>query len=78
MSRGPSLGDESGRPFDRWPTGSGFEHFYGFIAGETNQWYPALHEDVTPVEPRGTPEEGYHLMPDLTTSPSPGSSSKRC
>jgi arylsulfatase A-like enzyme len=52
-------------PFDRWPTGSGFQHFYGFIAGETNQWYPALHEDVTPVEPWGTPEQGYHLMPDL-------------
>jgi arylsulfatase len=29
------------RPFDRWPTGSGFEHFYGFVGGETNQWYPA-------------------------------------
>jgi arylsulfatase A-like enzyme len=52
-------------PFDRWPTGSGFQHFYGFIAGETNQWYPALHEGVTPVEPWGTPEQGYHLMPDL-------------
>jgi arylsulfatase A-like enzyme len=52
-------------PFDRWPTGSGFQHFYGFIAGETNQWYPALHQDVTPIEPPGTPEQGYHLMPDL-------------
>jgi arylsulfatase A-like enzyme len=52
-------------PFDRWPTGSGFQHFYGFIAGETNQWYPALHQDVTPIEPWGTPEQGYHLMPDL-------------
>ena len=52
-------------PFDRWPTGSGFEHFFGFIAGETNQWYPALHEGVTPVDAWGTPEEGYHLMPDL-------------
>ncbi len=31
-------------PFDRWPTGSGFEYFYGFVAGETNQWYPAIHE----------------------------------
>ena len=31
-------------PFDRWPTGSGFQHFYGFIAGETSQWYPALRE----------------------------------
>ncbi len=52
-------------PFDRWPTGSGFQHFFGFIAGETNQWYPALHEGVTPVDAWGTPEEGYHLMPDL-------------
>src|SRR5262245_49129544 len=31
-------------PFDRWPTGSGFEHFYGFVGGETNQYYPALHD----------------------------------
>jgi Sulfatase len=53
-------------PFDRWPSpGGGFEHFYGFIAGETNQWYPALYENTTPVEPWGTPEDGYHLMPDL-------------
>jgi arylsulfatase A-like enzyme len=53
-------------PFDRWPTGSGFEHFYGFIAGETNQWYPALHEGTKHVEPPKTPEEGYHLMADIT------------
>ncbi len=52
-------------PFDRWPTGSGFQQFFGFIAGETNQWYPVLHEGVAPVEAWGTPEEGYHLMPDL-------------
>lgn len=53
-------------PFDRWPApGNGFQHFYGFIAGETNQWYPALYDDTTPVEPWGTPEEGYHLMGDL-------------
>ncbi|MFJ3405616.1 sulfatase-like hydrolase/transferase [Promicromonospora sp. NPDC090134] len=53
-------------PFDRWPSpGNGFQHFYGFIAGETNQWYPALYSDTTPVEPWGTPEDGYHLMPDL-------------
>ncbi len=52
-------------PFDRWPTGSGFEHFYGFVGGETNQWYPALYEGTTPIEPPRTPEEGYHLMEDL-------------
>ncbi|MFS6826839.1 arylsulfatase [Cyanobium sp. ATX-6F1] len=55
-------------PFDAWPTGGGgFEYFYGFIGGETNQWYPALYEGTTPVEPRKTPEQGYHLSDDLTT-----------
>lgn len=52
-------------PFDRWPTHSGFEHFYGFIAGETHQYYPALYNDTTPIEPPRTPEEGYHLTEDL-------------
>ena len=52
-------------PFDMWPTGSGFEYFYGFIGGEDNQWYPALYEGTTPVEPPRTPEEGYHLTEDL-------------
>src|SRR6186713_492681 len=52
-------------PFDRWPTGSGFEHFYGFIGGENNQYHPALYDGTTPVEPERTPDEGYHLMPDL-------------
>jgi arylsulfatase A-like enzyme len=52
-------------PFDRWPTGNGFEHFYGFIGGETSQWYPDLVDGTKPVEPWGTPEDGYHLMPDL-------------
>ena len=53
-------------PFDRWPTNSGFEHFYGFIAGETNQWYPSIHEGTKIVEPAKTPEEGYHFMEDMT------------
>lgn len=52
-------------PFDRWPTHSGFEHFYGFIAGETHQYFPALYNDTTPIEPPRTPEEGYHLTEDL-------------
>jgi arylsulfatase A-like enzyme len=53
-------------PFDAWPTGgSGFEHFYGFIGGETNQYYPALYEGTTPVEPQKTPEEGYHFTEDM-------------
>jgi arylsulfatase A-like enzyme len=52
-------------PFDMWPTGSGFEHFYGFIGGENNQWYPSLYEGTKAVEPPKTPEEGYHLTEDL-------------
>ncbi len=52
-------------PFDRWPTGSGFEYFYGFIAGETNNFFPALYEGTTAIEPPKTPAEGYHLSEDL-------------
>jgi arylsulfatase len=52
-------------PFKHWPTGSGFEHFYGFIGGENNQYYPELYDGTTPIEPDRTPEEGYHLMEDL-------------
>ena len=53
-------------PFDAWPTGSGFEYFYGFIGGETNQYYPAVYEGTTPLEPEKTPEEGYHFTEDMT------------
>ena len=54
-------------PFDAWPTGGGgFEYFYGFIGGEAHQWYPSLYEGTTPVEVTKTPEEGYHLMADMT------------
>ena len=54
-------------PFDAWPTGGGgFEHFYGFIGGETNQWHPAIYEGTTPVEPWGGPEDGYHFTEDMT------------
>jgi arylsulfatase A-like enzyme len=52
-------------PFGHWPTGSGFEYFYGFVAPETNQYNPALYDGITPVEPPKTPEEGYHLTEDL-------------
>jgi arylsulfatase A-like enzyme len=54
-------------PFDNWPTGGGgFEYFYGFFGGEAHQYYPALYEGTTPVEPDRTPEEGYHFMEDMT------------
>src|SRR5512144_252666 len=47
-------------PFEHWPTGSGFEYFYGFICAESNQYYPNLTEGTKAVEPEKTPEEGYH------------------
>jgi len=53
-------------PFDRWPTGMGFDYFYGFIGGETNQYYPVLFENTVAVEPDKSPEEGYHLISDMT------------
>jgi arylsulfatase A-like enzyme len=54
-------------PFDSWPSGGGgFEHFYGFIGGETNQYAPAIYEGTVPVEPDRTPEEGYHFTEDMT------------
>jgi arylsulfatase A-like enzyme len=54
-------------PFDAWPSGGGgFEYFYGFIGGETNQYYPAIYEGTIPVEPEKTPEEGYHFTEDMT------------
>jgi arylsulfatase len=54
-------------PFDGWPSGGGgFEHFYGFIGGETNQYAPAIYDGTVPVEPELTPEEGYHFTEDMT------------
>ena len=53
-------------PFDAWPSkGGGFEYFYGFIGGETNQYAPALYDGTTPIEPERTAEQGYHLTEDL-------------
>lgn len=53
-------------PFDHWPSGGGgFEYFYGFLGGETHQYYPNLYEGMTRVEPKRTPEQGYTLNEDL-------------
>lgn len=52
-------------PFDRWPTGEGFEKFYGFLGAEMNHWYPLLFDGTTPIEPDRRPEDGYHLSEDL-------------
>jgi arylsulfatase len=48
-----------------WPLSRGFERFYGFMGGETDQWYPELVYDNHPVAPPATPEEGYHLSADI-------------
>jgi arylsulfatase A-like enzyme len=54
-------------PFSAWPScGGGFEYFYGFLGGETNQYYPAIYEGTTPLEQDKTPEEGYHFTEDMT------------
>lgn len=50
-------------PFDRWPTGHGFEYFYGFLAGETSQYEPRLYENLNTIEPPH--DESYHLSEDL-------------
>lgn len=51
-------------PYDRWPTGSGFDKFYGFIGGETNQWAPAIYDGVTRIEHKQSPD--YHFTTDMT------------
>jgi arylsulfatase len=51
-------------PYDRWPTHQGFDKFYGFIGGETNQWAPYLFDGVAPVELPNDPN--YHFMADMT------------
>ena len=55
-----------GGPRDHWPTRKGFDRFYGFLAGETDQYHPDLVADGQQVWPPKTPEEGYHLTEDLT------------
>ena len=53
-------------PRRNWPSGRGFERWYGFLGAESNQWYPDLVYDNHPVDPPKSPEEGYHLTEDLT------------
>ncbi|HQR04842.1 MAG: arylsulfatase [Proteobacteria bacterium] len=52
-------------PFDRWPTGLGFDYFYGFMGGAVTQWEPPLYRNTLPVEAPTRPEQGYHLTTDL-------------
>ena len=53
-------------PRRNWPTGRGFERWYGFLGAETNQWYPDLVYDNHLADQPKTPEEGYHLTEDIT------------
>lgn len=52
-------------PFDYWPTGYGFEYFYGFLAGESSQYEPNLVRNTTIVPPPKSPEQGYHVTEDI-------------
>ena len=61
----PSSQESGAGPYDRWPLGRGFERFYGFLGGDTSQWHPDLVYDNHQVDPPATPEQGYHLTPDL-------------
>lgn len=61
----PSNETHAAGPFDNWPTGLGFEYFYGFLGGEASQYEPNLVRNTTRVLPPKTPEEGYHLSEDL-------------
>lgn len=53
-------------PFTNWPTRRGFDYFYGFFGGETDQFYPCLFRNTVPVDAPVTPDGGYHLTSDLT------------
>jgi len=53
-------------PYERWPTGRGFDRYYGFLGGDTHQYYPDLVYDNHQMEAATRPEEGYHLTEDLT------------
>ena len=65
-------------PFNRWPTGSGFEYFYGFVGGEANQYYPGLFEGTTAVEPPRDARGGLHAeRGSRRQGRPPGSASRR-
>ena len=52
-------------PFDQWPLARGFDRFYGFLEGETDQFHPELVADNHPIEPPAGPDDGYHVSEDL-------------
>jgi arylsulfatase len=62
----PSWEASPAGPFNHWPTGLGFEYFYGFLGGESSEWEPRLYRDTTPVENPGRPGQGFHLTTAIT------------
>ena len=61
----PAVETGPGGPFTRWPLGRGFERYYGFLGGDTDQWFPDLTHDNHAIKPPASPEDGYHLNIDL-------------
>ena len=61
----PTQDTSAAGPFDQWPLGRGFDRFYGFLEGETDQFHPELVRDNSPIDPPATPAEGYHVSEDL-------------
>ena len=62
----PDFDNHAAGSRSQWPLGRGFERFYGFLGGETNQWYPLLVQDNQAIEQPYLPEAGYHLTKDIT------------
>ena len=60
----PSWEQSPSGPFDRWPTGMGFERFYGILGAEASHWEPPVYDQTTPIEPH-LDKPGYHLTEDL-------------
>ena len=61
----PSKDTSAAGPFDQWPLGRGFDRYYGFLDGETDQFHPELVVDNHHIDPPAGPEDGYHLSEDL-------------
>ncbi|KTG11546.1 arylsulfatase [Haloprofundus marisrubri] len=61
----PAESNSAAGPYDRWPLGRGFERYYGFLGGDTDQYTPSLVHDNHQVDPPASPEDGYHLTEDL-------------
>ena len=61
----PTENSSAAGPFDQWPLGRGFDRFYGFLEGETDQFFPELVTDNHPIDPPARPEDGHHLSEDF-------------